>query len=122
MSFDFKELEEFQKEFKKLSSKFNSLKDDFQVLKDVLEIDPTGKSIMAWKVERISGLWDEVDWEFYKIRRFRCKSHSKNSSDSWIRIIYRYEESSAEIEFKFIEIFQKSKKPNHDIKRIKKNF
>jgi len=122
---EFKKLVEFDKEFKKLSKKYHSLKLDFEDLKKVLEIDP--KLSIFWEnwVKRISWLWENVKYDIFKIKKFRCASISGNSKDSWLRIIYTYIEKENKIEFQaieFIEIYHKNNKTNHDIDRIKKKY
>lgn len=118
----FKELDEFKKEFKKLSKKYHSLNQDFNDFKFWLEDDPTWKDLPKDHIIRISWLWEKIEWEFYKIRRFLCKSLMSNGD---IRIIYKYSYEDNTIEFceiEFIEIFHKNKKENHDIERIKKYY
>ncbi len=119
----FKYLKEFEKEFKKLSKKYPSLKIDLDDFCDTLEIDPTWESILSNHVVKISWLWEKINGDFYKVRRFVCKSISWNSSNSWIRIIYKYTKNTIEFcEIEFIEIYHKNQKTNHDIERIKKYY
>lgn len=111
-------LVEFDKEFKKLCKEYRSLYDDFRDFLKVLVIEP------RWNI-LIEGLWEDVrkNGEFYKAKKFRCRSISKNSVKSWIRIIYRYSENEKIIEFaviEFIEIYHKNKKANNDYERLKK--
>ncbi len=118
----FKEIAEFKKELKKLSKKYPSLIEDFGDLKSLLETSPKWEILPKNHIVRISWLWKEIVEEFYKIRRFSCKSLRTN----WdIRIIYKYCYEDRTIEFceiEFIEIFHKNQKENHDIERIKKYF
>ena len=118
----FTELEEFGKEFKKLLKKYKSLTEDFEDFKLALEDDPIGDELPKDHIVRISWLWEEVQGEFYKVRKFLCKSLRSN----WdLRLIYKYSREGQSIEFleiEFIEIFHKNKKENHDIKRIKKYY
>jgi len=114
---------EFEKEFKKLNKKYLSLKEDFDDFCETLELDPIWESILSAHIVQISWLWEEVKGDFYKVRRFVCKSISWNSSNSWIRIIYKYTKDSIEFcEIEFIEIYHKNQKSNHDIERIKKHY
>lgn len=113
---DIKYLKEFDKEFKNLSKKFGSLDEDFEVFLKALMVNP------RWHI-RISWLWNNIKWEFYKVKKFYCTSMQK--VNSWFRIIYWYLEEKNRIEFKkieFIEIYHKNKKSNHDEKRIKKYY
>lgn len=123
---NFKELPEFEKEFRKLSKKYASLPNDFDDLKKVLVIDPRLERLWEKWVKRVSWLWKNLEWiEVYKIKRFRCFSICKNSKDSNLRIIYHYNEWEGKIEFEkieFIEIYHKNCKSNHDEKRIRENY
>ncbi len=118
----FKELDEFKKEFKKLSKKYHSLCDDFEDFKLLLENSPIWEILPKNHIVKISWLWENINWDFYKVRRFYCKSLKTNSV---IRIIYKFDSQSESIDFfeiEFIEIFHKNQKSNHDIMRIKKIF
>lgn len=118
----FSECKEFQKEFKKLLKKYNSLESDFEVFKIALEDDPIWAELPRDHIVQISGLWKDISWDFYKVRRFFCKSLRWN----WdLRLIYKYsyEERSIEfVEIEFIEIFHKNQKGNHDRERIRKYY
>jgi len=121
----FKYLKEFEKELKKLSKKYPSLKSDLDDFCDTLEIDPTWTNLLSNHIVKISWLWENINWDFYKVRKFVCKSISWNSANSWLRIIYTYIKKENKIEFQaieFIEIYHKNQKSNHDIERIKKNY
>jgi len=115
--------DEFKKEFKKLSKKYLSLKNDLDIFCETLEFDPCWKDMLVNHVKKISWLWRNVGWDFYKVKKFVCRSISWNSSNSWIRIIYKYiaEKGSIELyEIEFIEIYHKNSKTNHDVERINK--
>ncbi len=113
---------EFEKEFKKLSKKYPSLKDDLDTFLLTLELDPIWDSILSNHIVKISWLWEDIKWDFYKVRKFVCKSIAWNSSSSWIRIIYKYSsKNNIELfDIEFIEMYHKNNKTNHDIDRIKK--
>ena len=118
----FKELNEFKKEFKKLLKKYHSLTDDFDDLKSLLENNPIWDNLPKNHIVKISWLWENIKWYFYKVRKFYCKSLKTNSV---IRIIYKYNNEYESIEFceiEFIEIYHKNKKSNHDIERITKYY
>ncbi len=116
----FKNLNEFDKELKKLCKKYSSLKEDFEDLKRLLEISPKWDILPQNHIVQISWLWEKINGNFYKIRKFLCKS----LKSKWkIRIIYRYFDENIEFcEIEFIEIFHKNQKENHDIERIKKYY
>lgn len=116
----FTDTDEFKKEYKKLLKKYPSLCDDLNLLKDVLWDDPLGKELPKEHIVPISGLWEDIWGKFYKVRRFLCKS-LRSKTD--IRVVYKYIDEERKIEFqeiKFIEIFHKNQKENHNISRIKK--
>ncbi len=118
----FKELNEFKKEFKKLLKKYHSLADDFDDLKSLLEASPIWDILPENHIVKISWLWEKISWDFYKVRKFYCRSLKTNSV---IRIIYKYNSEFESIEFceiEFIEIYHKNQKSNHDIDRIKKKY
>ena len=118
-----KYLKDFEKELKKLSKKYPSLKEDLDDFCKVLELDPTWETLLSSHIVKISWLWEKVEWDFFKVRKFVCRSISWNSSNSWIRIIYKYLQDIVEFcEIEFIEIYHKNDKSNHDIERIKKYY
>ena len=106
-----KKLPEFDKEFKKLSKKYPSLESDFRDFENALVMSPKDNIPISWLGKDIIG-------EFYKVKKFRCESITRQSQNSWIRIVYNYLESENRIELTYIEIYQKNKKSNHDIERI----
>lgn len=120
---EFKELEEFKKEFKKLCKKYKSFEGDFLRFKNFLKLDPIWNTLPKEHIVRIAWLWEKIEWEFYKVRRFLCDSLRSNRE---IRIIYKYSKETETIEFKeiieFIEMYQKNEKENNDIERIKKYY
>lgn len=121
----FNELDEFSKEFKKLCKKYPSLEDDFTLFKNVLEINPRWDWLPPDTIVRVSDLWDGIEKEIYKVRKFRCQSISRNSKNSGIRIIYCYEEETKELKFEqieFVEVYHKNQKENHDSDRIKEYY
>ncbi len=114
---------EFEKEFKKLNKKYLSLKENFDDFCETLELDPIWESLLSSHIVQISWLGEEVKGDFYKVRRFVCKSISWNSSNSWIRIVYKHSKESIEFcEIEFIEIYHKNQKSNHSIERLKKHY
>jgi hypothetical protein len=114
---------EFEKEFKKLQKRYLSLKGDLEDFFETLELDPFWESLLSNHIVKISWLWEGIKWNFYKVRKFVCRSIAWNSSNSWIRIIYKYSgKNSIELcEIEFIEIYHKNNKSNHNISRIKNN-
>jgi hypothetical protein len=106
MSIKFCTLDIFDREFRKLAKKYPSLERDFEDFKKFLESEPTGLGI--GDIERIDQLGAEIFLPVYKVRKFRCKSLSKNSTQSGIRIIYVYDATNGTIEFiEFVEMYFK---------------
>jgi hypothetical protein len=67
---------------------------------------------------RIADLWNiKNNLIPVKVRKFVCVSITWNSRNSWIRVIYFYDENNKSITF--VEIYHKNCKENHDIERIK---
>lgn len=117
--------DEFENEFNKLCKKYKSLEEDFETFLLTLEIDPCWENTLSNHIVQIAWLGWSIKEKFYKVRKFVCKSISWNSSQSGIRIIYRYSKELDAIEFfevEFIEIYHKNQKENHDSERIKKYF
>ncbi len=107
----------FKKEFKKLCKKYKSLWEDFEDFLAEISSDPTWRTILSNIIERIT---IKDSGSYYKVRKFVCKSISRNSSNSGIRIIYKYD-NDWKIEFEeitFVEIYHKNDRENHDNSRI----
>lgn len=103
----FKELPEFEKEFKKLRKKYKSLPSDLKLFKEVLTKIPLGNS------KHFSTISKNEDLYIIKARFF-CK-YLKGSS---LRIVYGYFKKEKMIQF--IEIYYKGDKEREDLERIKK--
>jgi hypothetical protein len=117
MQISFRKLDIFDREFKKLVKKYPSLIRDFEDFCAFLVEQPTGLGI--WDIERINNLGDDIILSVYKVRKFRCQSLAKNSTQSGIRIIYVHDTSFGIIEFiEFVEIYQKWAKEIEDRERI----
>lgn len=115
-------LDEFNKEFRKLAKKYSSLEGDFKDFLIVLENYASENFYYYFDMGiiwvRISDLWNiQENIVPVKVRKFVCVSLAWNSKNSWIRIIYIYDEVNKSVTF--IEIYHKNHKENHDIERIK---
>jgi len=117
---EIKFLSEFEKEFKHLCKKYHSLETDFKDFQESIEVylsedfDKYEKLWILW--ERIAGLWEDVEWNFFKVKKFVCFSIARQSKSSGIRIIYCYEPQWGLLDF--IEIYHKNEKENHNVERI----
>lgn len=118
MSIKFSTLDIFDREFRKLTKKYPSLEKDFEDFQKFLETEPVGLGI--GDIERIDQLGAEILLPVYKVRKFRCRSLAKNSTQSGMRIIYVYDATQRTIEFiEFIEIYHKWTKDMEDRSRIR---
>jgi mRNA-degrading endonuclease YafQ of YafQ-DinJ toxin-antitoxin module len=109
---NFKNTQEFNKDYKKLSKKFKTLDNDLAEFKKVLEESPFGIG-KHFNVITKNG-------SIYIIKaRFFCKSLKKKD----LRIIYAYIENHQIVEIigiEFIEVYFKGNKENENRERIKK--
>ena len=114
---NFKNVREFEKDFKNLSKKFQSLDNNLIEFKKVLSESPLG-------IGKHFNIITKTGSVYIIKARFFCKSLKKKD----LRIIYAYIESHQIIEMmsiEFIEIYFKGNKENEDRQRIKdylKNF
>lgn len=112
----YKNIYEFQKDFKKLSKKFPSLEEDLEVVKrDAIELYHIRK-INNQSVFPIPRFCSE-GLLICKIKKFSCKSLKGRGCKSGIRVIYAYHSNLKTVEF--IEIYFKGDKENEDRGRIK---
>lgn len=108
---NFKDTNEFQKDFKRLSKKFRSLNDDLLEFKKILFESPLG-------IGKHFNVITKIGYLYIVKARFFCKSLKKKD----LRVIYAYIENHQIIEMvgiEFIEIYFKSEKENEDRERIK---
>lgn len=108
---NFKDTDEFQKDFKRLSKKFRSLDDDLLEFKKILFESPLG-------IGKHFNVITKIGYLYIIKARFFCKSLKKKD----LRVIYAYIENHQIIEMtgiEFIEIYFKSEKENEDRERIK---
>lgn len=114
---EYKETELFKKEFKQLLKKFKTLIEDFNVAKQyAIELFHI-KNINNQSIENLTGFFHE-HIQFYKLRKFACKSLKGRGAQSGIRIIYAHNTLSKSITF--LEIYFKGDKENEDRSRIYK--
>ncbi len=108
---NFKNIQEFNKDYKKLFKKFKSLDEDLKEFKKVLSAAPLGIG-KHFNVITKSG-------SIYIIKaRFFCRSLKKKD----LRIIYAYIENhqtAKMVGVEFIEIYFKGNKESEDKERIK---
>ncbi|MCK5212017.1 hypothetical protein KAJ89_04920 [Candidatus Parcubacteria bacterium] len=116
MMMNYEETEKFIRDFKKLLKKFSSLDDDLDINKKYrIELFHL-KNIDSRSIFEIQGVGNSVELQFFKIKKFQCKSLKGRGAKSGIRVIYAY--FPAEQKIMFIEIYFKAKQENENRQRI----
>jgi len=119
----YSEIDEFKRDFKRLLKKFPSLSDDMEITKKFrIELFHIQK-IDSRSIFKIEHIGNNKELQFFKIKKFQCKSLKGRGAKSGIRVIYAFYCQSCKVEF--IEIYFKGDKVNEDRERIKeylKNF
>jgi mRNA-degrading endonuclease RelE of RelBE toxin-antitoxin system len=117
LKLEYRETNEFTKDFKKLAKRFPSLTEDFETAKkNAVELFHLLK-IDNQSVFQINDL-KTAEVEFYKLKKFACKSLKGKGVHSGIRLIYAYSTNTHIVDL--IEIYYKGDKENEDRERIKK--
>lgn len=109
---NFKQTDEFTKDFKHYFKRYKTLLDDIEELKKVLNIQPLGIG------RNFAVITKQNNVTIVKARLF-CRSLKKNS----LRLIYVYINNCNSIELiaiEFVELYFKGDKENEDHKRIKR--
>ncbi len=117
MMMNYSEIPAFTRDFKRLLKKFPSLAEDFATVKQYdielfhfQKIDKRG----IFKIENAA---NSDNLQFFKIKKFACKTLKGRGSKSGIRVIYAFHCQSCKIDF--IEIYFKGEKENEDQERMK---
>lgn len=108
---NFRNIQEFQKDFKKLSKKFKTLDKDLIEFKKVLSVSPLG-------IGKHFDIITKSDFIYIIKARFFCRSLKKKD----LIIVYAYLEKHQTIEMidiEFIEIYFKGNKENENKQRIR---
>lgn len=116
MKINYFETPEFSRELKRLAKRFKTLAEDMETAKkNAVELYHLHQidNQSVFQIKDIKS--DEV--EFFKLKKFACKSLKGKGVHSGIRIIYAYHRSRSRIEF--IEIYYKGDKENENRERIK---
>lgn len=113
---NYEKTKEFLRDFKKLLKKFSSLRDDLEVNKryriELFHI----KNIDSRSIFKIQGVGNTVELQFFKVKKFQCKSLKGRGAKSGIRIIYAYFPTEQKIVF--LEIYFKAKQEKEKKQRI----
>jgi mRNA-degrading endonuclease RelE of RelBE toxin-antitoxin system len=121
---NYKETQEFRKDFKRLIKKFRSLGEDLEFAK-IATIEPYHIGVI------LNGVLEKKDanaifpipnfctdeLKVCKIKKFACKALKGRGVQSGIRIIYAYYVLTKTVDF--IEIYFKGESENEDKERIK---
>lgn len=113
---NYEETEKFVRDFKKLLKKFSSLDDDLDINKKYrIELFHI-KNIDSRSIFEIQGVGNSAGLQFFKVKKFQCKSLKGRGAKSGIRVIYAY--FPAEQKIVFVEIYFKAKQENENRQRI----
>lgn len=113
---DYVETKEFKRDIKKLLKKFSSLKDDLKVNKQYrIELFHV-KGIDSRSIVEIQGIGNNGELQFFKVKKFQCKTLKGRGAKSGIRLIYAY--FPREQKIVFLEIYFKANQENENKNRI----
>ena len=116
MMINYDETKRFTRDFKKLLKKFPSLRDDLKITKKYrIELFHC-KKIDSGSIFQIEGVSNCNELQFYKIKKFQCKSLKGRGAKSGIRIIYAFFPAKQKIVF--LEMYFKAKQENEDRQRV----
>ena len=114
---NYSETPEFARDFKRLLTKFPSLAEDLAIVKQYdIELFHCQK-IDRRGIFKIENAGNDENLQFFKIKKFACKSLKGRGSKSGIRVIYAFH--CAKLKIDFIEIYFKGEKTNEDRERIR---
>ena len=112
----YEETEEFARDFKKLLRKFPTLRDDMEANKRYrIELFHCNK-IDSRSIFEIQGVGNCAKLQFFKVKKFQCKSLKGRGAKSGIRVIYAYFPDKQKIVF--LEIYFKANQENEKMQRI----
>jgi mRNA-degrading endonuclease RelE of RelBE toxin-antitoxin system len=111
----FKELPEFEKDFKKLLKRYRTLNEDLDILRKILNDEPNELPPFSFQIEGLG-----IDTCLIKVKKIACKSLKGRGVNSGLRLIYAYFKDKPEIIF--VELYHKSDKESEDRDRIMKHY
>lgn len=113
----YEETQEFSRDFKKLK-RFSSLREDLEINKRYrIELFHDQK-IDSKSIFEINGVGNSEELQFFKVKKFQCKSLKGRGAKSGIRVIYAF--FPKENFVIFLQIYFKGKQDNEDRRRIEK--
>ncbi|MFH1546636.1 MAG: hypothetical protein ABIE14_04625 [Patescibacteria group bacterium] len=113
---DYEETGEFARDFKKLLKRFPSLRDDLEINKKYRIGLFHVKNIDSRSIFEIQGVGNITELQFFKVKKFQCKSLKGRGAKSGIRVIYAY--FSIKQKIVFLEIYFKAKQETENRQRI----
>lgn len=117
MMMNYDETKEFTRDLNRLLKKFTTLVEDLEVVKkNAIELFHVHK-IDNRSVIEIQGVGNTEELQFYKIKKFACKSLKGRGVKSGIRVVYAYFPKKKEVVL--LEIYFKKGQENEDRNRIK---
>ena len=116
MTMNYNETEEFARDFKKLLKKFSSLKEDLEVNKRYRIEFFHLRKIDSKSVFKIQGIGNSEELQFFKVKKFQCKSLKGRGAKSGIRVIYAF--FPLQQKLTFLEIYFKAQQENETRQRI----
>ncbi|OGF37802.1 hypothetical protein A2482_03725 [Candidatus Falkowbacteria bacterium RIFOXYC2_FULL_48_21] len=118
MTINYNQTAEFARDLKKLLKKFPSLEEDLEIAKQYrIELYHL-QNIDSRSIFKIDNAGNDASLQFFKIKKFQCKSLKGRGSKSGIRVIYAFHCGKYRVDF--IEIYFKGEKENEVEDRIKK--
>ena len=113
---NFEKTEKFERDFKKLHKKLPSLPDDFEILKQYEITLFHLKKIDRRGIVQVQGVGNTEKLQFYKVKKFACKSLKGRGANTGLRVIYAFFPEEQKVVF--LEIYYKAKQENEDRQRI----
>lgn len=113
---NYEETAEFKRDLKKLLKKFSSLQGDLETAKtNAIELRHL-RDINNLSVFEITNAGNTEKLQFWKLKKFACKSLKGRGVKSGIRVIYAFFPTQQKIVF--LEIYFKAKQENETRERI----
>lgn len=116
MTMTFETTTEFSKDLKKLAKKFLSLPSDLETLKKSAIWFFHNTNQDNGSIFQISGVGHTPHLQFYKVKKFACKSLKGRGAQTGLRLIYAY--LPAEQKVLLIQLYFKADMANEDQQRI----
>ena len=113
---NYKNLPEFDKDFKSLLKRFRTLESDFETFKKYTIKTFYEQNVPTTAFVSIEGFCGEK-YTSCKVRKFACKSLPGRGSQSGIRIIFIWQDDIQLVTF--VEMYFKGDKPEENRERLK---